>query len=82
MATEVSITVDERRKYLAVVSKRYEAAGRSERGLLLDEMAAVTGLHRKSLVRLSEGHLERPEDMADERPPAPTSVPAAPGTAG
>ena len=54
------MTVDERRKYLRVVVPRYARAGRSERSALLTEMAAVTGLHRKSLLRLVHGpSLER-----------------------
>jgi len=46
------MNIDERRKYLKLVAPRYAKAGRSERGALLNEMAAVTGLHRKSLLRL------------------------------
>lgn len=46
------MTITERRKYLARMLPRYLAADRMARGQLLDEMEAVTGLHRKSLVRL------------------------------
>lgn len=46
------MTIDERRKYLKKVQPRYLAADRAGRGALLTEMAAVTGLHRKSLTRL------------------------------
>lgn len=59
MTTEEKMTIDERRKYLKVMKKRYSKAGRKERGQLLDEMEAVTGLHRKSLIRLLKGSLER-----------------------
>lgn len=59
MTTEEKMTVDERRKYLRVMKKRYRKASRKERGQLLDEMEAVTGLHRKSLIRLLKGSLER-----------------------
>ena len=52
---EDELTIDERRKYLSKMKKRYERAGRKEQGRLLDEMEAVTGLHRKSLVRLIKG---------------------------
>ncbi len=52
MATEGGMAVDERRKYLGLVKQRYQQRGRAERGQLLDEMPAVTGLHRKSLIRL------------------------------
>jgi len=38
---------------------RYAQADRKQRGQLLDEMEAVTGKHRKSLVRLMNSSLER-----------------------
>ncbi len=46
------LTIDERRKYLKRVWLRYRQADRAGRGQLLTEMEQVTGLHRKSLVRL------------------------------
>jgi len=59
MSEEDRMTVDERRKYLRMMKKRYAQADRKERGRLLDEMEAVTGLHRKSVVRLMNGNLAR-----------------------
>lgn len=59
MSTEDKMTIDERRKYLRRMKKRYVQAGRKEQGRLLDEMQAVTELHRKSLIRLMNGSLER-----------------------
>jgi len=59
MSTEDKMTIDERRKYLRRVKKRYVQADRKEQGRLLDEMEAVTELHRKSLIRLMNGSLER-----------------------
>jgi hypothetical protein len=59
MSTEDQMTIDERRKYLRRMKKRYRQANRKERGYLLDEMEAVTELHRKSLIRLMNGGLER-----------------------
>lgn len=54
------MTLTERRKYLARMHPRYLLADRTERSRLLDEMIAVTGLHRKSLVRLlNAGSLAR-----------------------
>jgi hypothetical protein len=41
------------------MKERYVEATRQERGLLLDEMEKVTELHRKSLIRLLNGSLER-----------------------
>ena len=52
MPIDDRMTVNERRKYLKRMAVRYGPAGRGERGGLLTEMEAVTGLHRKSLVRL------------------------------
>lgn len=52
MPIEDRMTVNERRKYLKVMRPRYAGADRGKRGVLLTGMAMVTGLHRKSLVRL------------------------------
>lgn len=52
MATDDRMTVNERRKYLKRMYRRYKDADRPTKGQLLTEMEAVTGLHRKSLVRL------------------------------
>jgi hypothetical protein len=59
MTTEDKMTIDERRKYLRKMQKRYLQADRKEKGRLLDEMEAITELHRKSLIRLMNGSLER-----------------------
>lgn len=52
MPTEDQMTVNERRKYLKLMKPRYQQAKRAERSRLLTEMEQVTGLHRKSLLRL------------------------------
>ena len=49
------MTVDERRKYLRTMKKRYGKTSRKEKKQLLDEMEIVTGQHRKSLIRLLNG---------------------------
>ena len=59
MSIEDKMTIDERRKYLRKMQERYLQASRKERGQLLDEMEAVTELHRKSLIRLMKGSLAR-----------------------
>jgi hypothetical protein len=60
MPTDDRMTIDERRKYLRTMRQRYAAADRAQRGQLLTEMEAVTGLHRKSLIRLlQDGQLVR-----------------------
>jgi hypothetical protein len=59
MSIEDRMTIDERRKYLRKMQERYLKADCPGRGHLLDEMEAVTGLHRKSLIRLMKGNLTR-----------------------
>jgi len=51
VAADDEMTIDERRKYLKRQRPRYERAG-AGRSQLLSEMEQVTGLHRKSLLRL------------------------------
>ena len=59
MSNDEKMNVDERRKYLHLVRPRYRRAGRKEKGQFLDEMIAVTGLDRKTLIHLMNGRLER-----------------------
>ena len=59
MTTEEKMMVKDRFKYLRRMKSRYVQASRQERSRLLDEMEAVTGLHRKSLIRLMNSSLER-----------------------
>ena len=59
MNPEVSMSVDERRKILIRVQARYRQASRRVRSRMLDERQAITGLHRKSLIRLLRGDLRR-----------------------
>lgn len=53
------MTIYERRKYLRRMQKRYQKADRKEQVRLLDDMVLVTDLHRKGLIRLTSGTLER-----------------------
>jgi hypothetical protein len=59
MTAEEQMTIEERYKYMRMVKARYVKAGRQERGRLLDEMEAVTGQHRKSLIRRVNSSLQR-----------------------
>src|SRR5262249_16637938 len=52
MQDDTHMTISERRKYLGRMRPRYLLAERLEQGRLLDEMEVVTGMHRKSLLRL------------------------------
>ena len=40
------------REYLGRMRERYDRAGRHDNGGLLDEVCAVTGYHRKAVIRL------------------------------
>ena len=42
-------------EYALAFRRRYEAAGRAEKGRLLDEFCETTGMHRKSAIRLLNG---------------------------
>ena len=59
MSPDDEMTIDERRKYLRKMQKRYVAEDRKGRGQLLNEMELVTGLHRKYLTELMRGDLHR-----------------------
>ncbi|MDM7998435.1 MAG: transposase family protein [Dehalococcoidia bacterium] len=59
MPDEERMTIEERYKYLRAQRRRYEKADRGGKSKLLDEMEAVTGLHRKSLIRLLAGEPRR-----------------------
>ena len=52
MSDEDKMTFNERRKYLRTVRKRYTKARKTDRGQLLDETGAITGLPRKNLVKM------------------------------
>ncbi len=68
MPTEDEMSVNERRKYLKRMQVRYVAAKRAERGFLLTEMQQVTGLHRKSLIRLMHAQSLERKKRATPRP--------------
>ena len=59
MATE-EMNADERFKYLRMMRERYDQTGRAGKSGLLDEMQAMTGLHRKYLIaRMNSPNLQR-----------------------
>jgi hypothetical protein len=59
MSEQDPMDINERRKYIHKMWGRYREAGRVEKGKLLDEMEQVTGMHRKTLIRLLNGQLSR-----------------------
>src|SRR3954454_16965606 len=50
-------------EYLGRMRERYERAGREAKGALLDEVCAVTGYHRKAVIR----SLRRPAPAGPRR---------------
>ena len=59
MPEEEEMTIDDRFKYLRLMKRQYVEAGKADRGCLLDTMERMTGLHRKSLIRLMSSSLKR-----------------------
>jgi hypothetical protein len=59
MTTEEKMNIDERYKYLRLAQPEYKKGNRVRRTQLLDDMACITGLHRKSLIRLMNSSLVR-----------------------
>ena len=67
---EEEMTVDERRKYLKQMLPMYVAADRAGRGELLTQMEAVTGMARKSLIRLLRSQQLDPKPRTTPRRPS------------
>lgn len=68
MAVVEKMTLDEVYKYLRLLKPRYLKADRAGKSALLDEMTAVTGRHRKSLIRRLQAGLQRvPRQRERER---------------
>ncbi len=59
MAETDRMNIDERRKYLHKIWGRYRDSTKQEKGQLLTEAEAITGLHRKSIMRILNGRLSR-----------------------
>jgi hypothetical protein len=59
MTETEAMNINERRKYIHKMWGRYRQAKKKEKGKLLDEIEAVTGMHRKAIIRLLNGRLSR-----------------------
>lgn len=59
MSETEAMNVDERRKYIHKMWGRYREENKRGKGKLLDEIEAVTGMHRKAIIRLLNGRLSR-----------------------
>jgi hypothetical protein len=59
MSETEAMNIDERRKYIHKMWGRYRQGKKGVKGILLDEIEAVTGMHRKAIIRLLNGRLSR-----------------------
>jgi hypothetical protein len=59
MSETEAMNIDERRKYIHKMWGRYRKAHKKEKGKLLDEIEAVTGMHRKAIIRILNGRMSR-----------------------
>jgi len=74
MSEKDEMTIDERRKYLHKMWGRYRLATKKEKGCILDEIEHVTGLHRKSIIRILNGRLSRKKRTSERGPTYGTDV--------
>ena len=74
MSEKDEMTIDERRKYLHKMWGRYRDASKQEKMQMLDDMEHVTGLHRKSIIRILNGRLSRKKRTRERGPTYGTNV--------
>ena len=58
MLTDDQMNLHERYKYLRLMQPEYQSANRAEQGRMLDTLETVTGLDRKTLIRLLSSDLK------------------------
>jgi hypothetical protein len=68
MSEKDPMTIDERRKYIHKMWGRYRKATKKEKSQMLDDMVHVTGLHRKSIIRILNGRLSRKKRSKERGP--------------
>jgi hypothetical protein len=68
MSEQDEMTIDERRKYLHKMWGRYRTATKEEKRNMLDDMEHVTGMHRKSIIRILNGRLSRKKRTQERGP--------------
>jgi len=68
MSEQDEMTIDERRKYLHKMWGRYREASKQEKSQMLDDMEHVTGMNRKSIIRILNGRLSRKKRTKDRGP--------------
>jgi len=68
MSETDEMTINERRKYLHKMWGRYREGHKKEKSRMLDEMELVTGLSRKSIIRILNGRLSRKKRTKERGP--------------
>jgi hypothetical protein len=74
MSEQDKMTIDERRKYLHKMWGRYRDASKKEKRQMLNDMEHITGLHRKSIIRILNGRLSRKKRTRERGPIYDTKV--------
>ncbi|MCL7413878.1 MAG: transposase family protein [ANME-2 cluster archaeon] len=74
MSEKDEMTIDERRKYLHKMWGLYRDSSKKEKGQMLDDMEHVTGLNRKSIIRILNGRLSRKKRTNERGPTYGTDV--------
>jgi len=74
MSEQDNMTIDERRKYLHKMWGRYQGSTKEEKRHMLDDMEHVTGMHRKSIIRILNGRLSRKKRARERGPTYGSSV--------
>lgn len=74
MSEQDDMTIDERRNYLHKMWGRYRDATKEEKRQMLDDMEHVTGVHRKSIIRILNGRLSRKKRTRERGPTYGSSV--------
>lgn len=74
MSEQDEMTIDERRKYLHKMWGRYRDGTKEEKRQMLDDMEHVTGMHRKSIIRILNGRLSRKKRSRERGPTYGSSV--------
>jgi hypothetical protein len=74
MSEQEDMTIDERRKYLHKMWGRYRDSTKEVKRQMLDDMEHVTGMHRKSIIRILNGRLSRKKRSRERGPTYGSSV--------
>ena len=74
MSEKDEMSTDERRKYLHKMWGKYRKASKKGKGQMLNDMEHVTGLHRKTIIRILNGRLSQKKRARERGPTYGTRV--------